>query len=110
VRLLARLDRRRALRFAPLDGETAAPWRALAGPPGAAPEALVVVEPDGRAHAGAAATAAALRACGGAPALLGRALGAIPSRLADPAYRAVSRRRRRGARCLLPAGDARFLP
>jgi predicted DCC family thiol-disulfide oxidoreductase YuxK len=109
VRLLARLDRRGALRFAPLDAALAAPWRALAGPPGEPPESLVVVDGRGRAHVRAAATAAALRACGGAAALLGRALGAIPARLADPAYLAVSRRRARGGRCLLPLGDPRFL-
>jgi predicted DCC family thiol-disulfide oxidoreductase YuxK len=110
VRLLARLDRRGALRFAPLDGATAAPWRALAGPAGAAPESLVVVDSAGDAHVGAAATAAALRACGGAAGLAGRALGALPQALSDPVYRAVSRRRTRAGRCLLPAGDARFLP
>jgi predicted DCC family thiol-disulfide oxidoreductase YuxK len=117
VRFLLRRDRRRALAFAPLQGETAAPFRHLAGGPGAgAPGWLVLVERSGgepRVRVRAAAVARALELAGGGWGLAGRALARVPPRLADAAYLAVARRRGRfGApACALgPGVDARVLP
>jgi predicted DCC family thiol-disulfide oxidoreductase YuxK len=117
VRFLAAIDRRRRLRFAPLQGETAAPWRELARErPGGPLEWLVLVEepergPAARVRVRAAAVARALAMAGGRWRLAGRALAAVPRPLADAAYLAVARRRHRLAgSCALPApGDDRFL-
>jgi predicted DCC family thiol-disulfide oxidoreductase YuxK len=117
VRFLAGRDRRRRLRFAPLQGEAAAPWRELArGGPGGSFEWLVLVEdPErgagARVHLRAAAVSRALRLTGGRWAPAGALLARVPRRLADAAYLAVARRRHRfAASCALPAaGDERFL-
>jgi predicted DCC family thiol-disulfide oxidoreductase YuxK len=117
VRFLAARDPRRRLRFAPLQGETAAPWRERArARPGGPFEWLVLVERSERGakatvHVGAAAVARALVVAGGRWALAGRLLGLVPRPLADAAYGAVARRRHRlAASCPLPSGaDDRFL-
>jgi predicted DCC family thiol-disulfide oxidoreductase YuxK len=117
VRFLARRDRRRLLRFAPLQGETAAPWRELARSTAGGPfEWLALVEdPDGgagaRVHLRSAAVARALQIVGGRWAVAGALLARAPRRVSDAAYLAVARRRHwLPASCALPAaGDARFL-
>jgi predicted DCC family thiol-disulfide oxidoreductase YuxK len=103
VRWLARRDRRRALAFAPLQGEEGAPYRAAAGMRGEVdvPDTVVVVERTGgaeRVTTRAAAVARALRALGGGWALAGALVAAVPPRLANAAYDAVARRRERGCR------------
>ncbi len=106
VRWLAERDARRALRFAPLSGETAHPYlaaaRAPSGPAGAPGdcETLVLVEGSGaeeRLFVRSAAVARALRHVGGAWGLAGRLLGAVPRGIGDRLYCAVSRRRGRAA-------------
>jgi predicted DCC family thiol-disulfide oxidoreductase YuxK len=117
VRFLARCDRRRRLRFAPLQGDAGAPWRELARPaPGAELEWLVLVEghdrgPAARVRLGAAAIARALVLAGGPSAIAGGVLALVPRPVADAAYRAVARRRHRlASSCALPVpGDDRFL-
>jgi predicted DCC family thiol-disulfide oxidoreductase YuxK len=117
VRRLAALDRRRRLRFAPLQGETAAPWRDLARarPEGPFEWLVVVEEPErgasARVHLRSAGIARALRAAGGAGAVAGALLSAVPRGIADAAYGAVARRRHRLApACALPSpDDPRFL-
>lgn len=112
VRFLAARDRHRRLRFAPLQGEAAAPWRESARTsPGGPFEWLVLVE-DGQVRLGAAAVARALVLAGGSARSLGVLLAALPRPLADRAYRAVARRRGRlfPPSCALPPpGDARFV-
>lgn len=119
VRLLLALDRRRALRFAPLGGETA---RSLLGPDReAGGEGSVVFVPlagpdSGRPLRRSTALIAALAAVGAPGPLAARAIALLPARLRDALYDAVARRRRRdparAARCPLPApGESdRFLP
>ena len=117
VRFLAARDPRRRLRFAPLQGETAAPWRDRArARPGGPFEWLVLVEGPERGaaatvHVAAAAVARALVVTGGRWALAGRLIGLVPRPVADAAYGAVARRRHRVvASCPLPsARDDRFL-
>jgi len=112
VRFLAARDRHRRLRFAPLQGEAAAPWRESARTsPGGPFEWLVLVE-DGRVRLGANAVARALVLAGGSARSLGVLLAALPRPLADRAYRAVARRRGRlfPPSCALPPpGDPRFV-
>lgn len=104
VRWLAERDTRRVLRFAPLSGETARPYLAQAAAAAGDCETLVLVEAGvgggERIFVRSAAVGRALRHVGGAWGLLGRLLGALPRRLADRLYCAVSRRRGH------PAGSA----
>ena len=114
VRWLLRRDRHRRLRFAPLQGTTAAPWRQAAA--GAALDTLVVVSGRGagaRVLVRSAAALAALTTLGGGWALLAGLLRLVPRPLADTLYRAVARSRHRlGAPAgdLPDPGDGRFLP
>ncbi len=119
VRLLLALDRRGALRFAPLGGDTA---RGLLGGGREAGEAdSVVFLPlaglrTGRPLFHSAALIGALAAVGAPGPLAARALSLLPARLRDALYGAVARRRRRdparAARCPLPSPgeSSRFLP
>jgi len=101
VRWLAARDTRRALRFAPLSGETARPYLAETGAAAGDCETLVLVEGSSgggeRIFVRSAAVGRALRHAGGAWGLLGRLLGALPRGLADRLYCAVSRHRGRAA-------------
>lgn len=112
VRFLATCDRRRRLRFAPLQGEAAAPWREDArAVPGGPFEWLVLVE-DGRVRRGADAVARALDLAGGPARPLAALVAALPRSLRDRAYGAVARRRGQlfPPSCALPPpGDPRFL-
>jgi predicted DCC family thiol-disulfide oxidoreductase YuxK len=119
IRLLARADRRGVLRFAPLDGETAAPIVARR-PQIAAVDSLVFVAPDAaggeKVALRSAAVVEALRAVGGAWRLAAALLALVPRPLRDRAYDFVAARRRRWfgeiAECPLPppAERRRFLP
>ena len=75
-------DRKGILLFAPNDGVTAR----LAGEPAGGEDAGLVVLEGSRRRVGAAGLARALRALGGAWALAGRALDALPRPVADAAY------------------------
>jgi predicted DCC family thiol-disulfide oxidoreductase YuxK len=119
VRFLAARDPGRRLRFAPLQGETAAPWRERArARPGGPFEWLVVVEEPERGaaapvHVRAAAVRRALAVAGGRWRAVAGLLALVPRPLGDAAYLAVARRRHRlaAASCALPdRGDPRFLP
>jgi predicted DCC family thiol-disulfide oxidoreductase YuxK len=98
---LASRDGRRALRFAPLSGETARPYLAAAGAATAGDcQTLVLVEGGGgeeRIFVRSAAVGRALRHVGGAWGIVGRLLAAMPRRVADRLYCMVSQRRGRGA-------------
>ncbi len=99
VRWLATRDRRRALRFAPLSGETARPYLPMAGGDGQC-QTLVLVEGNGpgeRVFLRSAAVRRALRHVGGPWGLLSRLSGAVPRGIADRVYCAVSRHRGRVA-------------
>lgn len=100
VRWLAERDMRRALRFAPLSGETARPYLAVAAAGAGECETLVLIEGEGtgeRVYLRSAAVGRALRHLGGAWSLVGRLVGALPRRIADGLYCAVSRHRGRAA-------------
>lgn len=88
--LLAR-DRAARLRFAPLQGATAraAVPEALRTPP----LATLVVVRDGEVLTRSAAALAALRAIGGAWAMVSRVLGLVPPAIRDAGYDAIARRR-----------------
>ena len=112
VRFLAARDRSRRLRFAPLRGEAAAPWRdrARAAPDGPF-EWLVALDGDA-VHLRSDAVLRALAACGGGWRALAALARAVPRRWRDAAYLAVARRRARlfPASCAVPPpGDPRFL-
>jgi predicted DCC family thiol-disulfide oxidoreductase YuxK len=116
VRLLLRLDRRGRLRFAPLGGET---FEALvpASARAALPDSLMLRDSRGRLLARAAAVSGALAAAGGVARVAAAILSLVPQALADGAYDALARRRRRlFARpqdaCPVPPGGLRdrFLP
>ncbi len=113
VRLLAALDRRGALRFAPLDGETARRLgvAGLAGDPSGL-DTLVLVERDGAGCRTSVRSEAVLRAVRHLPGpwpLLARAAGFLPRPLLDGGYRLVARHRRRlgGEACALDRGALR---
>jgi predicted DCC family thiol-disulfide oxidoreductase YuxK len=101
VAWLARHDTRGALAFSPIDSAAGDPYRRAAFPTGDSirPDTLVVVE---RGAAGevvrvrSGAVASALRGLGLPWSLAGRALGALPTPMADAAYRVIARLRRRG--------------
>lgn len=97
VRLLLRIDRRGALRFAPLQGPAAQAYLKAQGLPTRDFSTLVFVDDwpgPGRALR-SAGVAAALRACGGVGRPLGAIVAAMPQSLGDAAYQAVARLRRR---------------
>jgi len=116
VRVLLALDRRGALRFAPLGGET---FRALVpeGARAALPDSLVLRTAEGGLLVRSEAVVESLRRTSG----LGRALAAVPgllpTALADRLYDRVARLRRlvfRPPADVCPVADpprrARFLP
>ncbi len=116
--LLAR-DRNRALRYAPLEGETAAAVRARHPEWPANLDSIVVVRGTDDAEQIAWESDAAweiLDALGGGWAWVARAGRLLPRALADAAYRLVARVRLRlagrRAACRVPTPDqrARFLP
>ncbi len=116
--LLAR-DRRGALRFAPLQGETAAAIRERHPEWPEDLDSIVVVWSEGaeeRIAWYAAAAWRALSALDGAWALLARAGTFVPRAIADAGYRFVARHRLRVAgrrntcRVPTPAERERFLP
>jgi predicted DCC family thiol-disulfide oxidoreductase YuxK len=119
VKFLLRIDRRGALRYAPLAGETAAAIAARR------PEirqvdsvALVSADDDGgeRVALRSAAVVGALRAVGGGWRLAAALLALVPRPLRDWGYDFVARRRKRWfgelEACPLPppAARSRFLP
>lgn len=87
---LAGRDRHGALLFAPNDGATAR----IAGEPAGGEDAGIVVLEGSRRRVGAPALARALRALGGAWALAGRMLEALPRPLAAGLYNWIAGRRR----------------
>lgn len=121
VRRLLAVDRGGILRFAPLDGSTAATLRRLRPDFPETADSLLLLErgDDGRLRV-LARSAAALRVAvlvGGVWRILGRLGRLLPRRLADTLYDGVARRRHRlspapRAICPLPSPEAaaRFLP
>jgi predicted DCC family thiol-disulfide oxidoreductase YuxK len=111
VDLLLRLDRRRRLRFAPLQGATA---RARLPQEAAGGDALVVLA-DGVVHRESGAVAVILGQLGGAWRILGEGLRLVPGPVRDGVYRWVGRRRYRwfgwggGCRRPSPGERGRFL-
>lgn len=121
VRRLLAADRRGILRFAPLDGSTAAALRRLRPDIPEVPESLLLLEREAdEGFRVLTRSAAALRVAvlvGGGWKLLGRAGRLLPRRLADALYDGVARYRHRlapvaPATCPLPTPEtaARFLP
>jgi len=108
-----RHDRRRSLRFAPLQGRTYASL-AHAGAP--RDLSTLVVLDGGILHTRSGAVLAILRRCGGAWRVVAAVLGGVPAPLRDAAYDAIARRRLAwfGAAdaCALPRPEEaeRFLP
>lgn len=111
VQLLLRLDRRGALRFAPLQGETAAPWRSRV-PPGT--DSILLVEGDRVTWRSEAALRIAAHL--GWPWRAAGALRIVPRVVRDAVYDAIARARyrlagrREACRLPTPAERARFLP
>ena len=110
VRFLCKRDRRDRLRFAPLQGPTAA---RLLPPLGGRPEALdtiYVLTAEGRLLEKSRAVLFAVAALGGAWTIV-RALMVVPPVIADLAYDAVARVRYRLfgklAACTVPSADQR---
>lgn len=116
VRFILEHDRRRTVRFAPLDGPTAA--RAVARHPELAQvDSVVWLEPAGAGRETVAVRSdAVLQAAGylAGPWGLARVARLIPRGLRDRAYDWIARHRHRLAadRCLVPPPEARdrFLP
>ena len=116
MRVLLALDRRGALRFAPLGGET---FRALVpeGARAALPDSLVLRTAEGRLLVRSEAVVESLRRAGGVGPGLAAVAGLLPTALADRLYDRLARARRRVFRspadaCPVadPARRARFLP
>jgi predicted DCC family thiol-disulfide oxidoreductase YuxK len=109
--LVAR-DRGGLLRFAPLQGPTAARLRARDARIPAGLDGVVLVE-DGGVELRSRALLRAVRHLP-PPWRWASSLGVLPAWLLDPPYRLVARLRHRlrrpGRACHLPAGDGRFLP
>lgn len=97
VRFLLRADRRGALRFAPLDGETAAALAVRWPQIGDADSVVLVSSPEGepRVALRSAAVIGALRLAGGPWRLAASLLALVPRPLRDVAYDFVARRRQR---------------
>lgn len=114
VTFLVRWDRRRALRFAPLQGETAA-GRFAEGLRGADDPASVIYEDAEGVHTRSTAALRALRALGGAWRLIG-ILELVPRVLRDGIYDWVARHRfrwfgrRESCRLPGPGEEEVFLP
>jgi len=114
VTFLVARDRRRVLRFAPLQGQTAA-GRFPAPAAGDAVPRTVLYEEGGTVHERSTAVLKALRALGGGWRLVG-VLAVVPRPLRDAAYDWMARHRFRwfGRRdsCRLPTVEEqdRFLP
>ena len=103
VRLLARLDRRAVLKFAPIQGETAAKFGVEV--PDSDGGTVVVMREDGEGFERGDAVLELCRALGW-PWRAGRVFGLVPRRLRDVAYDFVAKRRQwfGGAEsCGLPA-------
>jgi len=116
VRLLLRLDAQGRLRFAPLGGATFAA-RVPEAERARLPDSLVLWTPDAPLLVRSAAIVGGLRIAGGRAAWLASAARLVPRALADRAYAAVARRRKRLApapsqSCPVPPGPwrGRFLP
>lgn len=116
VRWVERHDRRRSLRFAPLQGSTYATLEAPGKPEDLS--SLVLIN-QGRLFVRSAATVRMLRLMGGIWRALGAALWLVPLPIRDAAYRQIARRRHRlmtspetGAACAAPSDGlrARMLP
>jgi predicted DCC family thiol-disulfide oxidoreductase YuxK len=114
--MLLALDRRGALRFAPLGGVT---FGALFPPEQRErlPDSLVLRTPDGRCLVRSSAVREALRLAGGPGRALARLVSVLPPPVADRVYDRVAQVRRRlfrPPRGACPAGDParreRFLP
>jgi len=121
VRWLVEADRRAVLRFAPLQGETAAPILARHGIPATQEfRTMLTVEnpgaPNERIHTRSDGALAALAVVGGRWAGLARAARRVPRLLRDAVYDFVARHRFRwfgrldACRIPTPAERARFLP
>lgn len=120
VRLLLRLDRRGALRFAPLQGPLARDYLRSHGLPTEDFSSLVFVPDWARRDSPGFrlrtdGVIAALRAVGGWGAVLAAALAALPRPVRDAGYRGVAKGRHRlfgpWRRCALPRPEwaKRFL-
>ena len=116
MRVLLALDRRGALRFAPLGGET---FRALvpAGARAGLPDSLVLRTADGRLLVRSGAVVESLRRTSGLGTALAVVVALLPTALADRLYDQLARVRRLVFRapadaCPVadPARRARFLP
>jgi predicted DCC family thiol-disulfide oxidoreductase YuxK len=111
VRLLLALDRRGALRFAPLGGET---FRDLVPESDrrALPDSLVLRTTQGRLFVRSAAVLESLRRVGGVWRGLAAVASAVPAPLGDVVYDLVARSRRRlfrepGSACPVPPAEQR---
>ncbi len=115
VQWVLRHDRRDALRFAPLQGET---YAALAIPGKPTDMSSLVLLRDGRLYTHSSATVRMLRLLGGIWPVVGALLWVVPKPLRDAGYRVVARNRYRIAgrvepgACAIPSPDiaARLLP
>lgn len=113
-------DRRGAIRFAPLQGETAkrvvsAQWRVPTSVPPSFPT-IVWLDSEGKEHVRSSAVAGVLEQLGGIWPLVGYMLWLIPRPLRDLEYRIVAANRywffgkRETCRLPTPAERDRFLP
>ena len=94
VTFVLKRDTSRAVRFAPLQGETAAGL--LAGRPELAGiDSMIWIEPSGRAFTRSAAALAIARHVGGGWTMLASLAGIIPTVLRDALYDVVARTRYR---------------
>jgi len=120
VRWLVTHDRRRALRYGPLQGESAAALRARHPELPSGDETVLLVEAPGtpaeRVRWRSRAALATLARLGGGWRLLATLLRLVPRAVADAVYRFVARRRirwfGRRAACRVPTAEERelFLP
>lgn len=115
VTFVLKRDRSGAVRFAPLQGETAA--KLLAGRPElAAVDSMIWIDADGVAFTRSAAALAIARHVGGGWALLASLVRIVPAALRDAIYDLVARTRYRifgrYDACPVPPSEhrARFLP
>ena len=115
VTFVLKRDRSGAVRFAPLQGETAASFL-KDRPELAGIDSMIWIEPSGRAFTRSAAAIAIARHAGGGWATIASIVGVIPTVLRDALYDVVARTRYRifgryDACPVPPPGErARFLP
>ncbi len=115
VRFVLRRDRSRAVRFAPLQGDTAAPLLAER-PELAGIDSIIWIDATGRAFTRSAAMLAIARQMGGGWAVLAALSRIIPAVLRDALYDRVARTRYRVFgrydACPVPSPEhrSRFLP